>query len=93
MEEFQKLIDFQNLFTSYKASLKGKGKKKSSAKFSIMTLENLYLIKKQLIEHTYKISPYNEFVVHEPKRELLNRVLSEIKFYNIAYAIMCYYPR
>lgn len=71
MEEFQKLIDFQNLFTSYKTSLKGKGKKKSSAKFSIMALENLCLIKKQLIEHTYKVSPYNEFIVHEPKKRII----------------------
>ena len=71
MEDFQKLIDFQNLYNSYKVSLRGKGKKKSAAKFSIMALENLCLMKKQLVNRTYKISPYNEFVVSEPKKRII----------------------
>ena len=54
MEDIKKLLDFQNLYDSYKVSLKGKGKKKSAAKFSIMALENLCLMKRQIINRTYK---------------------------------------
>lgn len=71
MEDIKKLLDFQNLYDSYKVSLKGKGKKKSAAKFSIMALENLCLMKRQIINRTYKISPYNEFIVSEPKKRVI----------------------
>lgn len=71
MEDIKKLLDFQNLYNSYKVSLKGKGKKKSAAKFSIMALENLCLMKRQIINRTYKISPYNEFIVSEPKKRVI----------------------
>lgn len=71
MNDFEKLVDFKNLYSSYKVSLRGKGKKKSAAKFSIMALENLCVMKQQLINHTYKISPYNEFTVTEPKERII----------------------
>lgn len=71
MEDFQKLIDFGNLYNSSLVSSKGKGKKKSAARFNVMELENLYVMKKQLVSHTYKISPYSEFIVSEPKRRVI----------------------
>ena len=71
MRDFQKLIDFNNLYHSYCVSLKGKGAKKSATKFSVMALENLCVMKRQLIEHTYKLGAYNEFLVFEPKRRVI----------------------
>ncbi len=69
MDDFQTLTDFGNLYNSYLVSLKGKGKIKSAARFNIMALENLYVMKQRLLNHTYRISPYSEFVVKEPKRK------------------------
>ena len=54
MEDFQKLVDFENLYNSYQVSLKGKSKKQSVMKFNVMALENLLVMKHQLINHTYK---------------------------------------
>lgn len=71
MEDFQKLINFHNLYASYRASMCGKKKSVSASKFSIMALENLFYMKRQLQCHTYKISSYSQFVVTEPKRRVV----------------------
>ncbi|MBQ8302824.1 MAG: DUF2493 domain-containing protein [Clostridia bacterium] len=71
MEDFQKLIDFGNLYNSCQVSLKGKGKKVSAAKFNVMALEHIYMMKKQLKSHTYRVSPYSEFIVSEPKKRVI----------------------
>lgn len=36
-----------------------------------MALENLCVMKRQLIDHTYKIGAYTEFIVPEPKRRVV----------------------
>lgn len=71
MEYFQELIKFENLYASYKVSMRGKGKSMSVTKFNIMALENLCVMKRQLMERTYQISPYSEFIVSEPKRRVV----------------------
>jgi len=71
MGDFQKLIDFGNLYNSCQVSLKGKGKKQSAIKFNIDALENILLMKQELIQRTYQIGKYNEFVVSEPKRRII----------------------
>lgn len=71
MDDFQILTDFENLYNSYLVSLKGKGKKASAARFNIMALENLYVMKQRLLNHTYCVSPYSEFIVKEPKERIV----------------------
>ncbi len=71
MDDFQKLTDFENLYKSFLVSMKGKGKKKSAVKFNVLALENLITIKEQLLQHTYRISPYSEFIVSEPKKRII----------------------
>lgn len=71
MSDFQKLVSFENLYSSYKVSRRGKGSRKSAIRFEVMALENIYVMKNQLINHTYKIAPYSEFIVTEPKRRTI----------------------
>lgn len=71
MELFQELVSFEHLYSSCKVSLRGKGKSKSAAKFNVMALENICIMKRQLLDHTYRIAPYSEFVVTEPKRRVI----------------------
>ena len=71
MSDFQKLVDFENLYNSCKVSLKGKGKRQSAIRFNVLALENLCVMKRQLIDHTYKIGAYTEFIVSEPKRRVV----------------------
>jgi len=54
-----------------KVSLRGKGKSAEARQFKASALENLYDMKQQLIQHTYRISLYKEFIVTEPKRRVI----------------------
>lgn len=71
MSDFQKLTSFENLYASYRASIKGKGKKKAAARFNAVALENLCVMKRQLMSHTYQVSRYSEFIVSEPKQRVI----------------------
>lgn len=63
MTDFEKVIDFRNMYKAYRKSKTGKGFKKSSARFNIMALDGINALIKQLKDKTYKVSDYNEFKV------------------------------
>ena len=71
MTEFEKVIDFENMYKAYRKSKRGKGFKKSSAKFNIMALDGVNVLIDQLKYGNYKISPYTEFKVYEPKERVI----------------------
>lgn len=71
MTDFEKVIDFDNMYRAYRKSKCGKGFKKSSAKFNIMALEGIYTLIEQLKNKTYTVSDYSEFKVYEPKERLI----------------------
>lgn len=67
MKDFEKVIDFGNLYKAYKKSRKGKGHNGSSMKFRISALDSIYQIKKDLESKSYQVSPYNSFKIYDPK--------------------------
>lgn len=71
MKDFEKVIDFSNLYRAYKKSKSGKHFRQSSGKFQIRCLDGINRIQKSLIEHTYTPSPYFEKYVYEPKKRLI----------------------
>ena len=71
MTDFEKVIDFRNMYRAYRKSKSGKGFKKSSARFNIMALDGINALVKQLKDKTYKVSEYNEFKVYEPKERVI----------------------
>lgn len=71
MTDFQKVIDFNNMYKAYRKSKSGKGFKKSSARFSIMALDGINALIEQLRNKTYKVSDYTEFKVYEPKERII----------------------
>lgn len=71
MTDFEKVIDFRNMYRAYKKSKSGKGFKKSSARFNIMALDGINALVRQLKDKTYKVSDYNEFKVYEPKERII----------------------
>lgn len=72
MTDFEKVIDFHNMYRAYRKSKSGKGFKKSSAKFNLMALDGINCLIEQLRNKTYQISPYNEFKVFEPKERIIH---------------------
>ncbi len=71
MTEFEKVIDFKNMYRAYRKAKCGKGYKKSAAKFDVMALDGVNLLIEQLKNKTYKISAYHEFKVYEPKERII----------------------
>lgn len=71
MTDFEKVIDFDNMYRAYRKAKCGKGYKKSSAKFNILALEGVNTLIEQLKSKTYTISKYNEFKVYEPKERII----------------------
>ena len=71
MTDFEKVIDFNNMYKAFRKSKSGKGFKKSSARFNIMALDGINTLIEQLRSRTYTISEYHEFKVYEPKERII----------------------
>ena len=71
MTDFEKVIDFENMYKAYRKSKSGKGFKKSSARFSIMALDGINALIEQVRNKTYTVSRYTEFKVYEPKERII----------------------
>jgi len=69
--DFEKVVDFGNLYQAYLKSKSGKGFSKSSQKFQVVALDGIHQIKRRLETKAYKVSPYNEFIIYEPKERII----------------------
>ena len=71
MTDFEKVIDFQNMYRAFRKAKCGKGYKKSSARFNLAALDGVHTLIQQLKDKTYRVSPYSEFTVYEPKERII----------------------
>ena len=71
MTDFEKVIDFHNMYRAYRRAKCGKGYKKSSARFNVVALDGVNTLIAQLKNKTYTIAKYNEFKVYEPKERII----------------------
>lgn len=71
MTDFEKVIDFHNMYRAYRRAKCGKGYKKSSAKFIVAALDGVNTLIAQLRDKTYTVSKYHEFKVYEPKERII----------------------
>ncbi|MBE5852278.1 MAG: hypothetical protein E7299_04900 [Lachnospiraceae bacterium] len=65
------ICSFENLYKAYRRAKSGKGCNNSCAKFQNMSLEGVHLLKEQLENQTYRMNPYNEFKIYEPKERII----------------------
>lgn len=65
------ICDFENLYKAYRKAKSGKSHNNSCAKFQIMDLDGVHMLKGQLESQTYKMNKYNEFTIYEPKERLI----------------------
>lgn len=63
--DFEKIYDIDNLYIAYKKS------KHKDLKFQSDISEELEKLKQELETKTYKVSPYHEFTIYEPKERLI----------------------
>ncbi len=71
MTDFEKVIDFDNMYRAYRRARRGKGYKKSSARFDLAALDGVNSLISQLRSKTYTVSEYSEFKVYEPKERII----------------------
>ena len=71
MTDFEKVIDFHNMYRAYRRARRGKGFKKSAARFTVAALDGVNALIDQLRNKTYTVSPYNTFKVYEPKERII----------------------
>ncbi|MCI8749496.1 MAG: hypothetical protein HFH67_16835 [Lachnospiraceae bacterium] len=69
--DFEKVVDFGNLYQAYLKSKSSKGFSKSSQKFQVLALDGIHQIKRRLETKTYQVSKYNEFTIYEPKERVI----------------------
>lgn len=69
--DFAALADFNNLYASYMEARKGKRWKYSVVRYEVNVLENLMFLHFMLTSKKYHLSPYNRFMVYEPKERLI----------------------
>lgn len=65
------ICSYENLYKAYRKAKAGKRFNGSCAKFQTMNLEGIHLLKEQLGNQTYRMNPYNEFKVYEPKERVI----------------------
>ncbi len=65
------ICNFENLYKAYRKAKSGKKFNGSCARFQTMSLTGIHLLKEQLENQTYRMNPYNEFKIYEPKERVI----------------------
>lgn len=84
--DFEVMADFNRLYSAYLEARKGKRWKYAVVRFEVNLLENLMALHFLLTSRKYRPSPYNYFLVHEPKERLIMYNASGTKLFSTAYA-------
>ena len=71
MTDFEKVTDFANMYAAFRKAKRGKGYKKSAARFNVTALDGVNTLIFQLQNRTYRVSEYTEFKVYEPKERVI----------------------
>lgn len=71
MDYYDKAIEFGTLYKALKKCCKNVRWKDSVVGYEANALKNTYLLRQDLLNGTYKISPYQVFQIHEPKERTI----------------------
>lgn len=71
MDDKSIICNFKNLYKAYRKAKRGKKYNGSCARFQMMSLEGVHTLKEQLDKQEYRVAPYNEFKVYEPKERII----------------------
>lgn len=90
--EYEEAISFQNLLRALKRCTKGTLWKESTAKYWHNRLKNTYILRKELLEGTYRISQYLWFIITEPKEREIYASYIKDRQYQHAFIDYVVYP-
>ena len=72
MTDYEKLFDFQNLYKAHRKARLGKQGTREVIDFEMNLAQNLTEISDSLKNHTYGMSGYYSFMVHDPKDRIIH---------------------
>ncbi len=65
---FEKVTSLENLYLAYQKARKGKNKRSEVLYFTYNLEKELLIIQRELINQTYKVGEYRDFIIFEPKK-------------------------
>lgn len=68
---YPQITSFEFLYEAYRQARKGKRERKEVLEFTYSLEENLIQIEDELLCKAYRVSPYRQFFVYEPKKRLI----------------------
>jgi retron-type reverse transcriptase len=68
---WEQIATFENLYAAYRSAAKGKRFRDEVLAFSALLEDNLFDLRDDLLNGTYKVGNYREFYVYEPKKRLV----------------------
>ncbi|MDR2531746.1 MAG: hypothetical protein LBC82_02780 [Oscillospiraceae bacterium] len=68
---WDQIVNFENLYTAYRFAAKGKRFRNEVLAFSEYAEDNIFDLRDDLLNGTYKVGEYREFYVYEPKKRLV----------------------
>lgn len=71
MDEKDIIASFNSLYKAYRSAKSGKKYNHGTAKFEVMALDGIHKMKEQMEDKTYRMNPYNEFMIYEPKERMI----------------------
>lgn len=87
-DNFKIITDFDHLYSSYRLCARGVRWKDGTARYGMRALECTLVLKKQLINGTFRIKPRREFFVYEPK---LRTIVASEFYEKVVQRCMCDY--
>jgi retron-type reverse transcriptase len=69
---YHRIMDFQNLYKSFKKAFKGKKNNPEAADFFLNLEKNLFRLKNELLTGKYKPGKYHYFNIHDPKERMIS---------------------
>lgn len=81
MNDYDQAISFAELYKGLQKSCRGVMWKDSVTTYHANGLKNTYKLRQELLHGTYRISPYQRFMIHEPKeREIVATRIRDRQF-------------
>jgi retron-type reverse transcriptase len=65
--KYDSIISLENLLTSWQEFLRGKRKRKDVSGFSLKFMDNIFKLRRELINKEYRHGPYHAFKINDPK--------------------------
>ncbi|MBI4427271.1 MAG: Retron-type reverse transcriptase [Candidatus Magasanikbacteria bacterium] len=70
---FNELIKLENIFSAWREFRAGKNKRPDVMLFERNLEDNLFILREELANHTYKHGPYHTFHIYDPKHRIISK--------------------